>query len=236
MLELQPSAVELMDKVLLDLCRQQPEYARRLTFVEGDPACVLAVEFYVESEAEGQARLNGLRSQLAAHGFRGVVVPLLDPAGQANAWSVRKAGLSLLLSQRGDVKPAGFMEDVAVPPEHLADYVRNVQQMFAEYGKQAAFYAHASAGCLHIRPMLNLKTAADIAVMDAMQSQSAGADPAGRRRVQRRARRRPQADPSEPPALWRTGDAGVCRGQAGFRSTEHLQSGQESAGGGVGTG
>ena len=159
-----------MDKVLLDLCRQQPEYARRLTFVEGDPACVLMVEFYVESEAEGQARLNGLRSQLAAHGFRGLVAPLLDPAGQANAWSVRKAGLSLLLSQRGDVKPAGFMEDVAVPPEHLADYVRNVQQMFAEYDKRAAFYAHASAGCLHIRPLLNLKTAADIAVMDAMQS------------------------------------------------------------------
>ncbi len=170
LLELHPSAVELMDKVLLDLCRQQPEYARRLTFVDGDPACVLAVEFYVESEAEGQARLNGLRSQLAAHGFRGAVVPLLDPAGQANAWSVRKAGLSLLLSKRGDVKPAGFMEDVAVPPEHLADYVRNVQQMFAEYDKQAAFYAHASAGCLHIRPLLNLKTAADIAVMDAMQS------------------------------------------------------------------
>ena len=170
LLELHPSAVELMDKVLLDLCRQQPEYARRLTFVEGDPACVLAVEFYVESEAEGQARLNGLRSHLAAHGFRGVVVPLVDPAGQANAWSVRKAGLSLLLSKRGDVKPAGFMEDVAVPPEHLADYVRNVQQMFAEYGKQGAFYAHASAGCLHIRPLLNLKTAADIAVMDAMQS------------------------------------------------------------------
>ena len=170
LLELHPSAVELMDKVLLDLCRQQPEYARRLTFVEGDPAYVLAVEFYVESEAEGQARLNGLRSQLAAHGFRGAIVPLLDPAGQANAWSVRKAGLSLLLSQRGDVKPAGFMEDVAVPPEHLAGYVRNVQQMFAEYGKQAAFYAHASAGCLHIRPLLNLKSASDIAVMDAMQS------------------------------------------------------------------
>ena len=73
---------------------------------------------------------------MAEHGFRGAVVSLLDPAGQANAWSVRKAGLSLLLSKRGDVKPAGFMEDVAVPPEHLADYVRNVQQMFAEYGKR----------------------------------------------------------------------------------------------------
>jgi FAD/FMN-containing dehydrogenase/Fe-S oxidoreductase len=171
LLELHPSAVELMDKVLLDLCRVQPEYARRLTFVEGDPACVLAVEFYVESEDEGKARLGDLRKQLGARGFHGVVVPLLDPAAQANAWSVRKAGLSLLLSQRGDVKPAGFMEDVAVPAEHLAGYVRGVQKMFAEHGKQAAFYAHASAGCLHIRPLLNLKTAADIAVMDAMQSQ-----------------------------------------------------------------
>lgn len=168
-LALQPSAVELMDRWLMDLCRQHAEYGRRLTFVEGNPACVLAVEFYVESEAEGRARLEGLRAHLAAHGHRGAIVPLLDPAAQANAWSVRKAGLSLLLSRRGDVKPAGFMEDVAVPPEHLPEYVRGVQRMFAEFGKEAAFYAHASAGCLHIRPMLNLKTAADVAVMDAMQ-------------------------------------------------------------------
>ncbi len=171
LLELSPSAIELMDRVLLDLCRLQPAYKRRLTFVEGDPACVLAVEFYVDGEAEGQARLDSLAAHLAAHGHRGPIVPLSDPADQANAWAVRKAGLSLLLSRRGDVKPAGFMEDVAVPPEYLPTYVRSVQRMFASYGKQAAYYAHASAGCLHIRPMLNLKTAADIAVMDAMQSE-----------------------------------------------------------------
>ena len=169
-LELQPSAVELMDRMLLDLCRRQPEFARQLTFVAGDPAGVLAVEFYVASEAEGRARLDALRAQLARQGVHGAVVDVFDAAGQANVWAVRKAGLSLLLSKRGDIKPAGFMEDVAVPPEHLADYVRGVQQMFAEYGVEAAFYAHASAGCLHIRPLLNLKTAADIAVMDAMQS------------------------------------------------------------------
>jgi FAD/FMN-containing dehydrogenase len=75
LLELHPSAIELMDKLLLDLCRQQPAYGQRLTFVEGDPACVLAVEFYVDSEAEGRARLDGLRAQLAAHGHHGAVVP-----------------------------------------------------------------------------------------------------------------------------------------------------------------
>ncbi len=171
LLELRPSAVELMDKLLLDLCRQHPAYGQRLTFVEGNPACVLAVEFYVESEAEGAARLGDLRRQLAACGHHGAVMPLLDPAAQANAWAVRKAGLTLLLGRRGDVKPAGFMEDVAVPVEHLPAYVRSVQRMMAEYGKQAAYYAHASAGCLHIRPLLNLKTAADIAVMDAMQAE-----------------------------------------------------------------
>jgi FAD/FMN-containing dehydrogenase/Fe-S oxidoreductase len=170
-LDLQPSAVELMDKWLMNLCRRHAEYGRRLTFVDGDPACVLAVEFYVDSEAAGQARLDSLRAQLAAHGHRGTIVPLLDPAAQANAWSVRKAGLSLLLSKRGDVKPVGFMEDVAVPVAHLPDYVRGVQRMFAEFGKQAAFYAHASAGCLHIRPLLNMKDARDVAVMDAMQAQ-----------------------------------------------------------------
>ncbi|MFZ2360142.1 MAG: FAD-linked oxidase C-terminal domain-containing protein, partial [Anaerolineae bacterium] len=87
------------------------------------------------------------------------------------AWAVRKAGLTLLLGRRGDVKPAGFMEDVAVPVEHLPAYVRSVQRMMAAHGKEAATYAHASAGCLHIRPLLNLKTAADIAVMDAMQAE-----------------------------------------------------------------
>ncbi|MEZ4770985.1 MAG: FAD-linked oxidase C-terminal domain-containing protein [Caldilineales bacterium] len=168
-LELQPSAVELMDRMLLDLCRRQPEFARLLTFVDGDPAGVLAVEFYVGSEAEGRARLDDLRAHLARHGVHGAVVDVVDPARQANVWAVRKAGLSLLLSKRGDVKPAGFMEDVAVPPEHLADYVRGVQRMFAEYGVEAAYYAHASAGCLHIRPLLNLKTARDIALMDEMQ-------------------------------------------------------------------
>ncbi len=138
LLELNPSAVELMDKLLLDLCRQHPAYGQRLTFVEGDPACVLAVEFYVDSEAEGRARLDTLRAQLVAHGNRGAVVPLLEPAAQANAWAVRKAGLTLLLGRRGDVKPAGFMEDVAVPVEHLPAYVRSVQRMMAEHGKQAA--------------------------------------------------------------------------------------------------
>jgi FAD/FMN-containing dehydrogenase/Fe-S oxidoreductase len=169
-LELKPSAVELMDKHLMDLCRRQPEYARRLTFVRDDPACVLAVEFYVDSEREGEARLAALEAHLAASGHRGALVPLLDTAAQANAWAVRKAGLGLLLSQRGDVKPVGIIEDVAVPPEHLADYVAGVLRLFAAHEKTAAFYAHASAGCLHIRPLLNLKDAHDITLIETMQA------------------------------------------------------------------
>lgn len=170
-LELGPSAVELMDKTLMDLCRCQPEYSRRLTFIEGDPACVLAVEFYVEDEEEGQARLEALRRHLTAYGHRGVVVPLIEPAAQANVWAVRKVGLGLLLSKRGDAKPVGVIEDVAVPPEHLADYLRGLLPVFAEYGKEAAFYAHASAGCLHIRPLLNLKDSDDVRLIDEIQQQ-----------------------------------------------------------------
>lgn len=171
LLALQPSAIELLDKMLLDLCRHQPAYRQRLTFVEGDPACLLAVEFYAADAAEGEAKLARLQAHLAATGYRGPVGWLRAPAAQANVWAVRKAGLSLLLSRRGDLKPAGFMEDVAVPPEHLAIYVRGVQQLFRAYDRQAAFYGHASAGCLHIRPLLNLKSAADIALMDAMQGE-----------------------------------------------------------------
>ncbi len=158
-LEAEPSAIELMDKMLLDMTRAHPDYSRLLTFIEGDPAAVLVVEFYGAGEADLAAKVDRLRSLMAQHGYHGATVVAADDLQMGNVLKVRKAGLGLLMSMRGDYKPVPFIEDAAVPVERLADYVENVERIVAENGARMAIYAHASAGCLHIRPLLNLKTA-----------------------------------------------------------------------------
>lgn len=164
-LEARPSAVELLDAVMLDLTRGIPAYARMLDFVQGRPAAILVVEFYGDSEAELQSKVSNLEEGLQGSGLAKTFVRAMTPAEQANVWGVRKVGLGLLMSVRGDSKPLAFMEDVAVPVERLGEYVRGVQRIFDRYNIRSAYYAHASAGCLHIRPSLNLKDAREIGVM-----------------------------------------------------------------------
>jgi len=159
LLEVGPSAIELLDKTLLDMTRAHPDYSRHLTFVEGDPAAVLAVEFYGESAGELASKVARLKQTLAALGHREQVVIADTDARAADVLKVRKAGLGLLMSMRGDFKPVPFIEDAAVPVEHLAAYVAGVERIVAANGARMALYAHASAGCLHIRPLLNLKSA-----------------------------------------------------------------------------
>ncbi len=166
-----PSAIELMDDMLMKLCRRQPEWARRMTFVEGEPAALLAVEVYGESEGERTAHLERLVSEARMASSRPVGALLLhDPEQQQNVWTVRKAGLGLLMSTRGDHKPIPFVEDTAVPPERLRDYIADVLEVFAAHRTRAAFYAHASAGCLHIRPLVNLKETAGVETMAAISN------------------------------------------------------------------
>jgi len=164
-LECEPSAVELMDNMLISLTRQQPGYARQISFIKGDPDAILAVEFYGESEAELRAKVERLTRHLTEQGVAQDPLPVYDPMQQADVWSVRKAGLGLLMSVRGDAKPIACIEDVSVPVEHLAEYVREILRLVAEHGTRAAFYAHASAGCLHVRPLVSLKTAAGVRTM-----------------------------------------------------------------------
>ncbi len=164
MLETGPSAIELLDNLGLTLCRGVPQYARLLsTFVEGDPDCVLITEFYGGTEAEVRASVDKLQRRLARQGVRTRTVAAIDPALQRNVWAVRKVGLGLMMSIKGDYKPIPFIEDAAVPPQHLADYVTEIQRFCGEIGVQrVAMYAHASAGCLHIRPLINTKLASDV--------------------------------------------------------------------------
>lgn len=163
-LQTNPSAVELLDDKSLNLCRQSTEFSRLLrTFTQGQPYCILITEFYGQSEAELKAKIERLQNHLRQEkvGFT-AFVPAIPPQLQSNVWAVRKAGLGLLLSMKGDYKPLAFIEDAAVPVEHLAEYVTRIQQFCRELGTEVAYYAHASGGCLHIRPIINAKVAGDV--------------------------------------------------------------------------
>ncbi len=157
-LQSRPSAIELIDQMMIDLTREVPAYARLLTWVQGRPAAVLIVEFYGDTETEAAAKVQALEQRrLAPASVRAITAD-----EQARVWGVRKVGLGLLMSVRGDAKPLAFMEDVAVPVDSLAEYVREVQRIFAAEGVTSGYYAHASAGCLHIRPLISLKAQSEI--------------------------------------------------------------------------
>ncbi|MEE9513710.1 MAG: FAD-linked oxidase C-terminal domain-containing protein [Anaerolineales bacterium] len=159
LLESRPAVIEVLDKMLLDLTRDRKEFRRWLTFVQGDPQVVLMIEYAGESDAEVDAGVDRLKVILNQINHHDPVVLITDPAEQATVWFVRKCGLGILMSTRGNAKPIPFIEDAAVPVQHLADYATQIYSFAAEVGvTQVAMYAHASAGCIHIRPLINLKT------------------------------------------------------------------------------
>lgn len=162
-LEASPSAIELIDHVSLRMCRQMPELARLLrSFADDSVYCILATEFYGESDSQIQHSTEVLRKKLKNAGIRCEFKPLKDPRLMQNVWSVRKAGLGLLMSVRGDYKPLPFIEDSAVPPEKLVEYVSGIEKFCNDLGTDLIYYAHASAGCLHIRPMINVKLGSEV--------------------------------------------------------------------------
>ena len=165
-----PAAVELVGRMILDRCRASLGFARLMDFVEGEPDAVLVVEFAGDSEAGVAARLNAFKEDMAKRKLGYACVNLLDPASQARVWALRSAGLGLLMSTRGDSKPLPFVEDTAVDPQKLGEYVRRFDQVVKAHGTTAGYYGHASVGCLHIRPLVNLKSSAGLDKMVAIAS------------------------------------------------------------------
>jgi FAD/FMN-containing dehydrogenase/Fe-S oxidoreductase len=162
-LEVEPSAIELLDNYALTLCLQLPVYSKMLkTFMRGTPNCLLITEFIGESESELKANIDNLTRHLKEQNVQAEVVPAIDAKLQQTVWNVRKVGLGLLMSIKGDLKPIPFIEDAAVPTEHLADYITRVENFCNDLGTKVAYYAHASAGCLHIRPLINTKLAKEV--------------------------------------------------------------------------
>ena len=149
-----PSSVELIDKMILDRCREALGQSRLLSFIEGDPGAMLLVEFYGENEAELTRKMDALKRDI---GLAYACVNILDRAEQAAVWNVRKGGLGLLMSIRGDAKPIPFVEDPAVDPSVMGDFVRRFDEIVTSHGTTAGYYGHAAVGCLHIRPMISLK-------------------------------------------------------------------------------
>lgn len=167
-LETGPSAIELNDDNLIKSCRAIPEYAKLLTFVRGDPAALLIAEYYGEDAAGVKYQSNQLIERLQRRNTGKAFTPILDSKGMANVWKVRKNAVGLVMSRPGDFKPIAFIEDVSVPVERLPSFVAGLQKMLAEHEVQATIYGHASAGCLHVRPLINQKSAESLGVMESI--------------------------------------------------------------------
>ncbi|MBN1121615.1 MAG: FAD-binding protein [Anaerolineae bacterium] len=169
-----PYAVEMVDRMLLDLTRGRLEYKHLLTFIEGDPEAVLMVEYAGDDERLLADRVEALKNILTRDAHSGSVVVVKKPADQNVVWAARKVGLGILMSNRGDAKPIPTIEDAAVPVEHLADYVQEIGDYAQAVGVgRMAVYAHASAGCMHIRPVVNIKTDEGIRQMRQIAGRSA---------------------------------------------------------------
>ena len=155
---LDPSAVELVDRTLIELARDIDAFRPTVErFVQGAPDALLLVEFAGEDRAALLAGLARLGELMADLGFPGAVVEAVEPAFQRAVWEVRKAGLNIMMSMKGDGKPVSFVEDCAVRLEDLAEYTRRLDAIFARYGTRGTWYAHASVGTLHVRPIIDLK-------------------------------------------------------------------------------
>ncbi len=151
-------AVELVDRTMIELSLKNPAFAPTVrTALIGEPDAVLLVEFAGDSKAEIEPWLDQLEELMGDLGLPRSVVKMVDDTAQKNLWEVRKAGLNIMMSLRGDGKPVSFIEDCAVPLEHLAEYTAELTEVFERHGTRGTWYAHASVGTLHVRPILDMR-------------------------------------------------------------------------------
>ncbi len=168
-----PTAVELVDRTMIELAREiamfRPIVER---FVRGAPEALLLVEFAGEDAAENRRRLARLVELMGDLGFPGAVIEATDEAFQSQVWEVRAHGLNIMMSMKGDGKPISFIEDCAVPLDDLADYTARLDAIFRKHGTYGTWYAHASVGTLHVRPVLNLKQELEVKKMRAIAEEA----------------------------------------------------------------
>jgi FAD/FMN-containing dehydrogenase/Fe-S oxidoreductase len=176
-----PIAVELIDRTMLGLARDIAMFKPTVdAFLRGDPEAILFVEFAEEDWDENLRRLNWLGALIGDLGIAwdkagakwGGVVDVLDPKLQTGITEVRTAGLNIMMSMKEEGKPISFVEDCAVPLEHLPDYTARLTEIFEKNGTRGTWYAHAAVGCLHVRPVLNLRLDKDVRAMRAIAEEA----------------------------------------------------------------
>jgi FAD/FMN-containing dehydrogenase/Fe-S oxidoreductase len=164
--KLGPAAVELVDRTMIELARDIAMFRPIVDrFVQGEPEAILLTEFAGPDSDDNLRRLKQLVELMSDLGFPGAVIEATDPAFQSAVWTVRKEGLNIMMSMKGDGKPISFIEDCAVRLEDLAEYTDRLTKVFHKHGTYGTWYAHASVGCLHVRPVLNLKQELEVKKM-----------------------------------------------------------------------
>jgi len=181
LVKLDPVAVELIDDTMISLARSIPLFQDTVReFVRGEPAALLVVEFAEDDDQENHRRMGELEALMGDLGFawdkdkdgRGGVVVLKDASAQARITEMRKSGLNIMMSMKDEAKPVSFVEDCSVGLDNLAEYTAGLTSIFEKYGTKGTWYAHASVGCLHVRPVLNMKNADDVATMRAIAGEA----------------------------------------------------------------
>ena len=177
LVKLKPAAVELVDDTMIALARDIPLFRKTIEeFVVGDPAALLLVEFDEGSDAANAAKLRELEETMGDIGFSfkgegeswGGSVGVSDARLQADIGELRKSGLNIMMSMKSEGKPVSFVEDCAVELPDLAEYTAGLTEIFDKHGTKGTWYAHASVGCLHVRPVLNMKLDKDVKTMRAI--------------------------------------------------------------------
>ena len=169
-----PSAVEVMDDFILSHARGHAVLdAQRKSMVQHDGSSLLCVEFYGDSLDALVARMEALERDLKGARYSCRIRHVLDLAKQAKIWSFREAALGLSTAMKSDGKAISFVEDTAVAPEKLRDYIARFIAIVRRHRTTAGVYAHASVGCLHVRPVVNLKTASGVATFEAIANEVA---------------------------------------------------------------
>jgi FAD/FMN-containing dehydrogenase/Fe-S oxidoreductase len=164
-----PSAVEVMDRFILDHAKESAALdALRRRILQTEPGALLCVELYGDRPADLTPRLDALERELSTSRVRCHTRRFVEPSDQARVWSLREAALGLSMAMKGDEKSLSFVEDTAVAPEKLREYIDRFLQIVRRHGTSAGVYAHASVGCLHVRPVVNMKTAEGVARFEAI--------------------------------------------------------------------
>jgi len=167
-----PSAVEVMDGFILNNTKQNVALDElRRTFIEGDPGALLCVEMYADRAADLPPRMDALEQDLVARGMGYRYYRAMDLPAQARIWSLREAALGLSMAMKEDAKSLSFVEDTAVAPEKLADFIDRFMGVIRRHETTAGVYAHASVGCLHVRPVVNMKTEAGVRKFEAIANE-----------------------------------------------------------------